>query len=342
MVWKRVILSFSILCLFGVTQGRDLWKIIDLDGPWKFSIGDRQEWAAKNFDDQYWETIDVPGAWENQGFNGFNGYAWYRRSFDGKDLRGEENIYLNLGYIDDSDEVYVNGNLVGFSGGFPPDFHTAYTALRIYYIPNEFLNFEGKNTIAIRVFDVVHSGGIISGDIGLYTPRADKGTAYVLEGIWKFSDGDDPDWRLKDFDDSDWGDILVPGWWKNRGMGIKEFYDKLFAKSTYAWYRRKFELPERLKGKSLILVLGKIDDFDEVYLNGKLIGVTNDGLPFGRSGSWQQTRVYPLPPEYLNEKGENVIAVRVTDVGDRAGIYQGPIGIVEQSSLGQFVRSGGY
>ena len=91
-----------------------------------------------------------------------------------------------------------------------------------------------------------------------------------------------------------------------------------------------------------MLVLGKIDDFDEVYLNGKLIGVTNDGLPFGRSGSWQQTRVYPLPPEYLNEDGENVIAVRVTDVGDRAGIYQGPIGIVEQSSLGQFVRSAGY
>ena len=341
MIWKRIILSFGIVCFAGVLNARELRKILDLEGSWKFNIGDRQEWAGENYDDRHWETIDVPGAWENQGFNGLNGYAWYRNAFDGEVLNRLEHLYLNLGYIDDADEVYINGNLIGFSGGFPPDFYTAYTALRMYYIPQECINFNGENTIAVRVYDVVHSGGIISGEIGLYAKGGNMRTAYVLEGIWKFTLGDNSNWRNKDFDDAGWDNILVPGLWRNKGMGIKEFYEKLVRKSTYGWYRRKFQLPDRLKGKSLMLVLGKIDDFDEVYLNGKLIGVTNDGLPFGRSGSWQQMRVYPLPQEYLSLHGENVVAVRVIDMGDRAGIYEGPVGIVEQSSLARFLRTGG-
>ncbi len=36
-----------------------------------------------DFDDSKWDKITVPSSWENQGFRGYNGYAWYRVSFEG-------------------------------------------------------------------------------------------------------------------------------------------------------------------------------------------------------------------------------------------------------------------
>ena len=84
------------------------------------------------------------------------GYAWYRTTFDGNMLRNEKDVYLNLGYIDDADEVFINGQQIGASGQFPPNFQTAYEARRIYYIPIEHLDVNGENTIAVRVYDTVH------------------------------------------------------------------------------------------------------------------------------------------------------------------------------------------
>ena len=40
---------------------------------WKFRIGDRLEWAGKDFDDSRWESIRVPNQWEDEGFNGYDG-----------------------------------------------------------------------------------------------------------------------------------------------------------------------------------------------------------------------------------------------------------------------------
>src|SRR5688572_5433985 len=88
-------------------------KIIELKGNWKFSIGDSKSWADPNYNDKEWESIYVPKKWEEQGFNGFNGFAWYRRTFDGTLLK-DQNIpyHLFMGYIDDADEVYFNGHLI--------------------------------------------------------------------------------------------------------------------------------------------------------------------------------------------------------------------------------------
>ena len=55
---------------------------IDLEGNWRFSIGDDTAWASPYFKDNDWEKIKVPAMWEDQGFHGYNGYAWYRKTFD--------------------------------------------------------------------------------------------------------------------------------------------------------------------------------------------------------------------------------------------------------------------
>ena len=143
-------------------------QLIDLNGRWKFAIGDQNAWSKKDFDDSNWETIRVPSQWEERGFHGYDGFAWYRTSFDGQYLKNSEKLFINLGYIDDTDEVYLNGDLIGFSGSMPPNFKTAYNSERIYVIPKYLINYNGPNTLAVRVFDVTHGGGIVDGDVGIY------------------------------------------------------------------------------------------------------------------------------------------------------------------------------
>ena len=57
-------------------------QILDLSGKWKFSIGDDSAWASPDYNDWEWEEIKVPSSWENEGFHGYNGFAWYRKSFE--------------------------------------------------------------------------------------------------------------------------------------------------------------------------------------------------------------------------------------------------------------------
>jgi len=86
------------------------------------------------------------------------------------------------------------------------------------------------------------------------------------------------------------------------------------------------------------LLLGKIDDFDQTYFNGKLIGSTNDRKPFGASMSFSRIRVYNLPPELIRVGQTNTIAVRVLDIGNIGGIYEGPVGILPKSQLSKYLK----
>ncbi len=304
------------LCMAHLAQGNNLEQLLSLRGSWKFTIGDNIAYARINYDDSSWENIQVPSSWEDQGFHGYDGYAWYRKEFDGRSLGDATNIYLVLGYIDDVDYVYINGYFIGYSGSFPPSFETAWTAKREYHIPPEYLNPNGKNIISVRVYDKIQGGGIVSGDVGLYTRRGFD-DFFVMEGPWKFQIGDKDAWQEPDYDHRDWPYIMVPASWKS--------FDRRY-KSRTGWYRKTFDLPQRLVDRELRVLLGRIDDFDKVYINGVLIGQTNDGGYFGGSSSYLEYRNYRIPMGLLKQK-DNVIAIQVIDLGGNAGIYQGPIGI---------------
>lgn len=44
-------------------QKVELDRLKNLRDEWKFSIGDREEWADPNYDDSDWEEIYVPRRW---------------------------------------------------------------------------------------------------------------------------------------------------------------------------------------------------------------------------------------------------------------------------------------
>ncbi|MCU0420820.1 MAG: beta galactosidase jelly roll domain-containing protein [Cyclobacteriaceae bacterium] len=299
---------------------------IGLNGTWKFHIGDRAAWANPQFDDSEWEIIMAPSPWEDEGFNGYDGFAWYRKKFDGKRLDKNESYYLHLGYIDDCDEVYLNGNLVGFSGSMPPKFKTAYNNERKYNLSNDVINFDGQNVIAIRVFDVTLGGGIIEGKLGIF-PAPKSRLLVDLQGLWQFY----RTWEdEKPGDESDWKNILVPSPWEHQG------YSKYDGN---AWYKRVFSVSDALlaKEQDLVLLLGKIDDFDRAFLNGREIGKTNDGKRYGSSQSFATFRVYTVPAGLL-KKGSNTLEVLVEDMGNVGGIYEGPVGITTRDSYERYFK----
>ena len=309
---------WSIICFSIYAQER----LVDLEGKWKFSIGDDREWLKPGFNDAKWESIDVPGLWEDQGFHGYDGFAWYRTTFDGKSLPKNQTLYLDLGYIDDADEVYVNGKMIGFSGFMPPKFKTAYSAKRLYHLPAEYINFNGQNTIAVRVFDVVNEGGIVSGRPGIYRSDANAALIYDLQGLWQFKRG-----RIND--SRSWDEIMVPIPWEAQG------YDRY---DGWATYKRTFRLPENMDRSDLVLIMGKVDDFDKTYFNGALIGATRDNERLGHSRSYNELRAYDIPSELIRRGEENTIIIEVEDIGLTGGIWRGPVGITTKTRYYRYLR----
>ncbi len=46
-------------------------------------------------------------------------------------------LKMYLGKIDDADQTYLNGKLIGETGSFPPNYVTQWEKQRIYIIPEE-------------------------------------------------------------------------------------------------------------------------------------------------------------------------------------------------------------
>ena len=319
---KASLTLLLILIFFLGGNAQDLKKVMDLNERWKFSIGDRNEWASPNYDDSNWEWVDVPSAWENQGFHGYDGYAWYRKTFSGRQLPNNQALYLQLGNIDDVDEVFFNGKRIGKSGNFPPRYATAYKSYRRYNVPADLI--QETNTIAVRVYDNVGEGGIIHGDIALTMDRDAVTVDVDLSGSWKFKLGA---YAHEDIDRiEDWDNIVVPGNWENQGY---KDYD------GYACYALEFNLEQEFNKDRMVLVLGKIDDIDQVFVNGVLIGQSGEFKPETvneRSNSWLQIRGYYLPENLLKTNEKNLIVVRVYDAMQGGGIYSGSIGLISQDN----------
>lgn len=328
-----VLAVFFVMSIPGDILAQEWRTVLNLKGRWKFMVGDDMQWADPNFHDSGWDEIRVPGAWEDQGYPGYDGYAWYRQRFTlDEDLRDVQ-LYLRVGYVDDASEVYLNGHLVGFEGRFPPTFITAYNIARAYVVPQQYLNYAGENVIAVRVYDQRLGGGITQGSVGLFEQRDPLEPDYNLAGVWKFRTGDNSSWADPETRDDQWDDLHVPGYWETQGF---RDYD------GFAWYRVKFEVPRSLAGKDLVLLLGRIDDVDETYLNGKLLGRTGrmrkSWRPDDVGDDYAKLRGYVIPQGLLVQGQVNTLAARVLDVFMHGGIYDGPIGLVTRQKFRRWER----
>lgn len=148
-----------------------------------------------------------------------------------------------------------------------------------------------------------------------------------LAGAWKFHPGDNPEWMAPDVNDREWQEILPDRTWESQG------FENL---DGYAWYRLKVLIPSSIKKQSyfkdtLLFELGKIDDSDQTFLNGALLGENNRTFDPGTeadtgiaalSGIWNTPRIYKVSvtDPRIRWDEENTLAVRVWDHGGAGGI----------------------
>jgi sialate O-acetylesterase len=146
--------------------------------------GGTYAWAAADFDDSSWSTMNQPQQWTGSNLPevmDLDGAVWMRRSVElSPDLAGKEAI-LSLGAIDDEDAVWINGKKIGDTAGF--------NRMRGYKVPAGILE-EGKNSIAVRVMDV-NGGGGLTGPAEALKLESSGLAPVPLTGPWRYKVGAD-------------------------------------------------------------------------------------------------------------------------------------------------------
>jgi alpha-L-fucosidase 2 len=107
---------------------------------------------------------------------------------------------------------------------------------------------------------------------------------------------------LANFDDQPWKTIKVPAYegWETVGLANLD---------GAVWFRTTFEVSDNWAGKDLILDLNRIRDQDFTYINGQLVGNTDNTEP----------RKYTISAKLI-KKGKNVIAIQVLNYFDKGGL----------------------
>ena len=67
-------------------------------------------WASADMDYSNWPEMALPGLWENLGLEGLDGTVWFMKQIDLPENVQKSGLDINLGPIDDSDIVWLNGN----------------------------------------------------------------------------------------------------------------------------------------------------------------------------------------------------------------------------------------
>ena len=169
---------------------------LTLSGPWQFHTGDDPAWAGPAADDAAWTPLRADIVWEEQGIRDYNGVAWYRKRVvipaSLKSQLDHGALVLSLGLIDDDDQTFFNGELIGKT--------TGYNVPRRYSLTEKQIRWDAENLIAIRVSDNSGGGGLygainpslrrpaLSDVLTLavqHTPSTTVGGPVVCQLVWK-------------------------------------------------------------------------------------------------------------------------------------------------------------
>jgi sialate O-acetylesterase len=135
---------------------------------------------ARQYQDSAWQEMNLPCLWERTSVGEFDGVVWFRKhvvipsAWIGKDLT------LQLGAIDDMDETYVNGCLVGkhLTAGF-------WSTNRVYKVSGSIVQ-DSLLQIAVRVIDYGGGGGPWDNGPKMILYQDDIKSGISIEGNWKY------------------------------------------------------------------------------------------------------------------------------------------------------------
>ena len=156
--------------------------VIPLNSDWKFIQGDNLDYAASSFDDSGWKNIKVDKIWEEQGYDPYDGFAWFRfRVVIPSDLHKQaylqDSLRFFLGKINNFDQTFLNGKIIGINGKNVPENTVIDTAFLkapmqlwdyerryVLSVDDPRILWDKENVIAVRVFDQGGQGGLYTGN----------------------------------------------------------------------------------------------------------------------------------------------------------------------------------
>ncbi len=148
--------------------------------------------------------------------------------------------------------------------------------------------------------------GILPAGVHINSLDAPVDLGISVTGSWEFTGNDVQENRFYNTGNSSW--VTLPGFphdWRNPSHAA-------CTDSRTAWYRLRFNMDKDTINQRLMLRLGPVNDADETYLNGELIGETgtiNEKGALPLSHGYDRVRMYSIPDGLLAEK--NVLAVRI-------------------------------
>lgn len=147
------------------------------------NMGQLDGWCFESYDDESWRELSLPGFWQAAGLN-FNGVVWFRKAIQLPKAWAGTELTLNLGTIDDFDQTYFNGVLIG---EHPEGGAEAQHTPRRYLVSGALVR-PGRNVIAVRVFDRCGNGGFAGPRAEMNVQRAEGNCKPIsLAGLWKYA-----------------------------------------------------------------------------------------------------------------------------------------------------------
>lgn len=337
-------------------------EVAEVPVQWKFRLTEfrypQQQpaaYTAPDFDDSDWATIDIGQAWEDQGYEGHDGGAWYRTRIK-VDAEEGRPVLMAFGGVDKDVYVYVNGQWVGL--------HHVWDRPFILDISDQVVR-DGENTVALYVYDGVNMGGVY-GLINVHQPTDEVETdnfAVNRGGYLEMVEGGGSrGWPVfKDHFTTGkrysryarrppripyaYEEVAeVPVQWKFRPYAeeYQDDQDPILSNADFddsnwatidigqawedqgyvgydegAWYRAQIEVDAE-KGRPVHLAFGGVDNEAYVYVNGTFVG---------EHYGWNTPFILDIS-EAVNYKGQNAVAVRVYDGANMGGIY-GTIEVIQ-------------
>lgn len=126
---------------------------------WKFQLdpslnGHLEKWQNASFDDSAWNLIDM-GYWEDQGFDEYNGVAWYRIRFKMPESIDCTAVQLAFGGVEDSAWIWLNNEYIG-----QHDLGKAGAGTPFQFDATREIRWGQENILVVRISNSRGNGGI--------------------------------------------------------------------------------------------------------------------------------------------------------------------------------------
>ncbi len=167
----RLLLLLSIVLFYSKVFAQSPRTRADFDMDWHFHLGDVSGAEKPATSDISWRTLNLPHDWSIEGqFSKDNpatpeggalpgGIGWYRKVFTVPAADKNKKVYIDFDGIYQKSTVWLNGHQLGFR----PNGYISFE-----YDMTPYLNFDGKNTIAVKVDNSVQPNSRWYSGSGIY------------------------------------------------------------------------------------------------------------------------------------------------------------------------------